>query len=38
MGRINRIGGEPVYPGARIDGKYLTDGWTKKGFDPDNPS
>src|SRR3954471_6572326 len=38
MGRTNRISGEPVYPGATVDSKDLTDGWTRKGFDPDNPS
>jgi hypothetical protein len=35
--RINKLGGEPIYPGTRIDAKHLTDGWTKKGFDPQNP-
>jgi hypothetical protein len=38
MTQINRIRGEAVYPGAKIDSKYLKDGWTKKDFDPNNPS
>lgn len=38
MGRIKLIGGEEVGPRVKIDRKYLTDGWTKKGFDPDNPA
>jgi hypothetical protein len=36
--KINRIHAEPVYPGVRIDEKYLTEGWTDKNFDPANPS
>lgn len=39
MTQIKRIGAEPVHKtGIVIDTKYLTDGWTKKGFDPKNPS
>lgn len=38
MGQINRIRAEAVMPGARIDVKYLAEGWTKKGFDPTNPA
>ena len=38
MPKINRIKAEPVYPGIRLDEKYLTEGWTKKNFDPNNPS
>jgi hypothetical protein len=34
MRKINQIGGEPVYPGFRLDAKHLIDGWTEKNFDP----
>jgi hypothetical protein len=35
MTKINRIEAEPVYgTGIHLDGKYLTDGWTEKNFDP----
>jgi hypothetical protein len=38
MTQINRIGGQPLYEtGAEVSYKYLTEGWTKKGFDPNNP-
>lgn len=38
MVKIDRIGAEPIYPGIKISSTYLTDGWTKKDFDPNNPS
>ena len=38
MVKIKQIGAEPIYPGIRISKTYLMDGWTKKGFDPNNPS
>jgi hypothetical protein len=39
MHKINRIHAEPVYStGVGIDEKYLTEGWTKKDFDPSSPS
>ena len=38
MVKINRIGAEPIFPGIKISKTYLPDGWTKKDFDPDNPS
>jgi hypothetical protein len=37
MTQINRIRAEAIYPGEYVHGKYLNDGWTKKGFDPKNP-
>ena len=38
MGRIKLIGGEETGPRVMIERKYLDHGWTKKGFDPDNPA
>lgn len=38
MVKINQIGAEPIYPGIKISKTYLADGWTKKNFDPSNPS
>lgn len=38
MVKINTIGAEPIYPGIKISKTYLADGWTKKDFDPKNPS
>jgi len=37
MHKINQIKADAVFPGRTIDRKYINDGWTKKGFDPDNP-
>lgn len=35
MTQINRIEAEPIYDtGTIIDSRHLTDGWTKKNFDP----
>jgi hypothetical protein len=35
MGKINKIGGDPVYEtGVHLDPKHLKDGWTEKNFDP----
>lgn len=36
MAQIKRIGAEALGPYVLIDKKHLTDGWTKKGFDPQN--
>lgn len=36
--KINRIAAEPIYPAVKISKTYLADGWTKKDFDPKNPS
>jgi len=38
MGKIRRIRAEEVGPRIFVEKKYLEDGWTKKGFDPDNPA
>jgi hypothetical protein len=29
MRQINRVRGRAIYPGIKIDSKYLKDGWTK---------
>jgi hypothetical protein len=35
MGQINRIEAEAIGPTVKVvDSKHLTDGWTKKNFDP----
>lgn len=35
MTQINRIRGEAIWPGIRLDAKYLIERrWTKKNFDP----
>jgi hypothetical protein len=38
MVKINMIGAERIYPGIKISKAYLADGWTRKDFDPKNPS
>jgi hypothetical protein len=38
MHKINQIKADDIHPGRLIDKKYINDGWTKKGFDPDTPA